>query len=146
MAAAVNDKEKMNPVKAIGSRIAACLLRARFVREACEEKADLSGMRSKPTFRVKAGLGLMGFSYIIGWPAVGLLAWISLSMREPLIIVIGGSVIYVLSNIVFMTGSYLAGAHYAKVFLRWATRRLVERLTGVLTPGEKIDYTKDGES
>lgn len=143
MATIGGDKETMDTIKTLGPRIAACLLRTRFVREAWEEKADLSGMRSKPTSRVKAGLVLMAFSYVIGWPAVGLLAWIALRMREPLIIVIGGPVTYVLSNIVFMTGSYLAGAHYAKVFLRWATRRLVERLAGVIPPEAKIDYAKD---
>ena len=110
---------------AMMSRLAA----TRFVREALAEKADLMALRAKPTPQVWIGLGFVGLSYIIGWPAVALLAWISYHLREPLILVIGGPVIYGLSHLVFLAGSYLAGMHYAWIFLRWATRRLAERLT-----------------
>lgn len=105
-----------------------------FVREVLAEKADLKALRSKPTPRVWIGLGLVGFSYLIGWPAVGLMAWISYELREPLIVVIGGPVTYGLSHLVFLAGSYLAGVHYVHIILRWATRRLVERLTGAVAP------------
>ena len=69
----------------------------RFTQEALAQKADLKAMRAKPTPRLRAGLGLMGFSYIIGWPAVGLLAWISYRLREPMIILVGGPAVYGLS-------------------------------------------------
>ncbi len=117
-------------VKGMVARLAA----TRFVREALAEKADLKAMRAKPTPRIWIGLGLMGFSYIIGWPAVGLLAWISYHLREPMIVVVGGPATYGLSNLVFLAGFYLAGVHYAQILLRWATRRLVERLTGAAPP------------
>jgi peptidoglycan/xylan/chitin deacetylase (PgdA/CDA1 family) len=117
-------------VKGMVARLAA----TRFVREALAEKADLKAMRAKPTPRIWIGLGLMGFSYIIGWPAVGLLAWISYHLREPLIVVVGGPATYGLSHLVFLAGFYLAGVHYAQILLRWATRRLVERLTGAAPP------------
>ena len=114
-----------NPiVKGMVDRLAA----NRFVREAVMEKADLKAMRAKPTHRIWIGLGLMGFSYIIGWPAVGLLAWISYRLQEPLFVVVGGPATYGLSYLVFLAGFYLAGAHYAQILLRWAARRLVERL------------------
>jgi peptidoglycan-N-acetylglucosamine deacetylase len=118
--------------------IIARLAATRFVREALAEKADLKALREKPTSRVGIGLGLVGFSYIIGWPAVGLLAVISYHLREPLILAIGGPVTYGLSHLVFMAGSYLAGVHYAQIFLRWATRSLVERLTGAVAPPECV--------
>ena len=122
-------------VKGMVARLAA----TRFVREALAEKADIKAMRAKPTPRVWIGLGLMVFSYIIGWPAVGLLAWISYHLREPLIVVVGGPATYGLSHLVFLAGFYLTGVHYAQILLRWATRRLVERLTGaVAAPPECV--------
>jgi peptidoglycan/xylan/chitin deacetylase (PgdA/CDA1 family) len=118
------------PGCSILSGVTARLAATRFVRGALAEKADLKALRARPTPRAWIGLGLVGFSYVIGWPAVGLLAWVSYQLREPLIIVIGGPVTYGLSHIVFLAGSYLAGAQYARVVLRWAARRLMERLTG----------------
>ena len=127
------------PGNSIVKGMVARLATTGFVREALAEKADLKAMRAKPTPRIWIGLGLMGFSYIIGWPAVGLLAWISYHLREPLIVVVGGPATYGLSHLVFLAGFYLAGVHYAQILLRWATRRLVERLTGaVAAPPECV--------
>ncbi|MDD5099800.1 MAG: polysaccharide deacetylase family protein [Syntrophales bacterium] len=101
----------------------------RFVREALAEKADLQAITERPTLRVWIGVGLIGLSYVIGWPAVGLLAWISYQLREPLIIVVGGPATYGLSHVVFMVGLYFAGVHYIRIVLRWVTRRMAERPT-----------------
>ena len=111
----------------IKTRIINRLSRARFVREAMAEKTTLSSLRVKPTPRVWTGLGLIGLSYVIGWPAVGLLALIAFYMREPLIVAIGGPIVYGLSHLVFMAGFYLAGSRYASIFLRWATWRAMEK-------------------
>ncbi len=123
----------------IRTRIVARLVRVRFVREAMEEKADLStlraALREKPTpRRVWVGLVLIGISYIIGWPAVGLLALIAYHMREPLVVVVGGPVTYGLSHLVFLAGSWLAGTRYVVIIFRWATRRVVEKLGGPMAP------------
>ena len=123
----------------VRERMVARLCRTRFAREALEKKADLSSLRVKPTPRVWAGLALIGFSYIIGWPAVGLLVWVSYILREPLIVAIGGPFTYGLSHLVFLYGSYLAGVHYANIFLRWATRRLLERLAVAPPSGDGPD-------
>jgi hypothetical protein len=142
-------ERKDDPVQQRGGRIisgnsilrgmVARLAATRFVRDAPAENADLKALTAKPTPRVWIGLGLVGFSYIIGWPAVALLAWTSYQLREPLIIVVGGPVTYGLSHLVFLAGSYLAGVHYVRIFLRWATRRLTERLTGaVAAPPECV--------
>ncbi|MHB8771774.1 MAG: hypothetical protein ACYC7J_12295 [Syntrophales bacterium] len=118
----------------IRGRIASRLARVRFVREAMEEKADLSSLRRRPTPREWTGLGLVGFSYLIGWPAVGLLALLAYRMDEPLLLVIGGPAVYGFSHVVFWAGSWLAGARYAGVILRWAMRRIVEKLGGATAP------------
>lgn len=99
-----------------------------FVRSAIEEQVDLSVFKDKPTPKVLAGLFAMGFSYIIGWPAIALLGIVSVNLREPLLVVIGGPLLYGLSHLVFILGMYLAGAVYSVIFLRWLTRVSMERL------------------
>ena len=106
------------------------LMRLRFVREAVEEKADLASLHQKPTPRAWAGLVLIGLSYLLGWPAVGLLAVISYALHEPLVLAVGGPLIYGFSHLVFLAGSWLAGSRYARIFLRWASRRVVEKIGG----------------
>jgi hypothetical protein len=102
----------------------------RFVRTAMEEGADLSAFGQRPSPRMIVGISAIGISYIIGWPAVGLLGILSLHLHEPLIVAIGGPMTYGLSHLVFILGMYLAGAQYARIFFRWATRVAMERLTG----------------
>ena len=101
----------------------------RYVRSAIEDKADLSGFKKKPSVRVIVGISVIGFSYVIGWPAVGALGLLSIYLDQPLIVAIGGPLVYGLSHLVFILGMYLAGADYTKIFLRWATRVTVEKLT-----------------
>lgn len=125
---------KMKLGGGLRERMVARFYRTRFAREALEGEADLALLRAKPTPRVWAGLVLVGLSYAIGWPAVGLLAWLSYLLREPLIVAIGGPLTYGLSHLIFLLGSYFAGSHYANILLRWAARRLLERLA--VTPPE----------
>ena len=99
----------------------------KFVRRAVAERADLSAFRQPPSFRILAGIFAIAFSYLIGWPAVGALGTLSVYLKEPLIVVIGGPVTYGLSHLVFLLGMYLAGADYTKIFLRWAARVAVEK-------------------
>jgi hypothetical protein len=101
-----------------------------YARQAVEEKADLSAFRQRPTFRILLGVFLIGFSYVIGWPAVSALAALALYLQEPLVAVIGGPLTYGLSHLVFLAGMYLAGAKYSAIFMRWATRMLVEKIVG----------------
>ena len=107
------------------------IAKTRFVRSAVEEKADLSAFRERPTLRIILGVSAIGFSYIIGWPAVAFLGTLSIYFKEPLIVVIGGPVTYGLSHLVFLLGMYLAGAKYTRIFLRWAARVLVEKFSKV---------------
>ena len=99
----------------------------RYVRSAIEDQADLSAFKEKPSLQIIIGLSVMGFSYIIGWPAISVLGIASVYLNKPLLIAIGGPLLYGLSHLVFMLGMYLAGYNYTKIFLRWATRVAVEK-------------------
>jgi hypothetical protein len=111
------------------SRIVNRIANTPYAREAIEEKADLSAFKEKPSARILLGVFLIGFSYIIGWPAVSALGTLAIYLQEPLVAIIGGPLTYGASHLVFMAGMYLAGAEYSAIFMRWATRVLVERLT-----------------
>jgi hypothetical protein len=112
---------KMNFIKRIAE--------TEYVRGAIEEKADLSGFKKKPSIRTVLGISIIGLSYIIGWPAISVLGILSIYMNKPWLLAIGGPLLYGLSHLVFLLGMYLAGAQYAKIFLRWATRIVVEKLS-----------------
>ena len=99
-----------------------------YVRAAIADKADLNAFKQKPSVRTVLGISIIGFSYIIGWPAIGALGALSVYLSRPLWLAVGGPVLYGLSHLVFMAGMYLAGAKYTKIFLRWATRVLMEKL------------------
>jgi hypothetical protein len=99
-----------------------------YARRAVEEKADLSAFKGKPSFRVLLGVFLIAFSYVIGWPAISALTALSVYFGEPLLALVGGPVMYGLSHLVFMAGMVLSGAKYSAIFMRWATRMLVEKL------------------
>lgn len=99
-----------------------------FVRSAISEQADLSAFKEKPTLLVLAGVFAIGFSFIMGWPAVAALSALSIKMHNPWIIGVGGPVTYILSHLVFLFGMYLSGAVYSLIFLRWLTRVSMEKL------------------
>jgi hypothetical protein len=103
-----------------------------YVRDALENPADLRQIRVRPTWRMIAGLGLVGFSYLIGWPAVAVLGILAAFFRKPLIVVVGGPVTYGLSHIVFLVGAWLAGASYVRLLTRYAAGALFKKL---LRPG-----------
>jgi hypothetical protein len=107
--------------------LARLVARTGFARKALEEEADLSPFREKPSARILFGIFLMGFSYVIGWPAVALFGILSIYLREPLIFIVGGPVIYGISHLVFLAGLYLAGARYTYIFFRWAIRKFLEK-------------------
>jgi hypothetical protein len=98
-----------------------------YVRSAIKDKADLSAFKEKPSIRTILGVSAIGFSYIIGWPAISALGALAVYLNRPWLIVIGGPLLYGLSHLVFLLGMYLAGANYTKIFFRWATRMAVEK-------------------
>lgn len=99
---------------------------------ALQEKVDLSAFRERPSPRFLAGIGVMLFSYVLGWPMVGLFSFLAAYLKAPLLL-IGGPISYGISHIVWMLGIYLAGRQslrYTELFLLWCLRRAVELLLG----------------
>jgi hypothetical protein len=114
-------------LKTIRKKIAQKLAKTRFGMEALKEKADLSAFKQHPSFRVAVGIFLMGFSYILAWPCISVLGFIAYKFDRPLLIIIGGPILYITSHLVFLVGLYFAGANYAKIFMKWAVRRIIEK-------------------
>ena len=104
------------------------IAKTKFASRAIKERADLSAFKEKPTAKNFFGIFLMCCSYIIGWPAVGLIGAISIYRHEPILIIIGGPFLLIAAHLVFLAGMYLAGGKYVMVFFRWATRATLEKL------------------
>ncbi|MBV5318230.1 MAG: hypothetical protein JZU50_10530 [Desulfobulbaceae bacterium] len=105
-----------------------------FVRAAIEENADLAAFREKPTPVVLAGVFAIGFSFLLGWPAIFALGLLSIKLQTPWIVVVGGPLTYGLSHLVFLLGMYLSGAIYSLIFCRWLTRITMERCLAWAAP------------
>jgi len=101
-----------------------------YISSAIKEQADLSAFKEKPTPIVLAGIFAIGFSYVIGWPAVAVLGVLSAKLQNPWIVAVGGPVTYGCSHLVFLLGMYLSGAKYSLIFIRWLSRVSLERLLG----------------
>jgi hypothetical protein len=98
------------------------LARTKYVRESLEDQTDLKDIRKRHSTRIIFGLFLIGFSYIIGWPAVAALSFLAVYFQEPLIILIGGPITYGFSHLVFL------GAEHARILMRQATKLLFRKI------------------
>ncbi len=114
----------MNIIRKLANGIA----KTKFANRAINDGADLSAFKEKPTAQNIIGIFLMCCSYIIGWPAVGLIGVLSIYWHKPLLIIIGGPLLLVIAHLIFLMGMYLAGGKYVMVFFRWATRVALEKL------------------
>ena len=115
------------PVTVI-KKIAHGLAQTKFASQAINDHADLSAFKQKPTARNLLGIFLMCCSYLIGWPAVGLIGALSIYRQEPLLIIIGAPLCLITAHLFFLLGMYLAGGKYVLIFVRWATRITLEKL------------------
>ena len=100
------------------------------MKRAVAQQDALCVFREKPSLRVYLGTGFILISYVIGWPAVAVLGLIALHTGEPLILAIGGPLIYGLSHLVFWIGLYLAGKRYALALAYWASSKALAKLSG----------------
>jgi hypothetical protein len=114
----------------IVKRTALYLARKKYCKTAIEDQADLKAIREKPTPSMIAGLIMIGFSYIIGLPAVVAMGIIAVWAKKPLVAVIGGPLIYAISTIIFIIGIGMAGKTYVHVFCRWMVRVVLEKILG----------------
>jgi hypothetical protein len=99
-----------------------------FIRKAIDERASLDPFKKRPTFRILLGVFLIGFSFVMCWPAISALGGVAIWLRSPWLIVIGGPTLYILSHLCYIAGMALSGAEYSIIFLRWLVRIGVERL------------------
>jgi hypothetical protein len=104
------------------------LAQLRYVRNAIDQRADLSEFRKPPTFRIFAGMFLIAFSFVMCWPAIGALSAFAIYHHMYWIAAVGGPTLYILSHLCYIAGMVLSGEKYMRIFFRWLTRRGVERL------------------
>jgi hypothetical protein len=102
----------------------------KFCREAICERADLTKLAEKPSKSVLVGILMIGFSYIIGLPAVVAFGVIAVWMNKPMIGIVGGPVIYAISTVIFVIGIKMAGKKYFMVCLKWLIRVTLEKTLG----------------
>ena len=100
-----------------------------YVQSAIDDQANLDCFKEKPTTRMIWGLVIIAISYIIGWPVIGLLGILAVYWSQPLLVAVGGPLVYGFSHLTFILGAWLAGADHAKAFFRWATRVTILKLT-----------------
>jgi hypothetical protein len=104
--------------------------RKQYCKAAILEHADLSAIKEKPTPSMVIGLILIAVSYAIGLPAVVALGILAVWVKKPLVLIIGGPVIYTISTILFILGIKMAGTKYFRVFCRWMVRVVLEKILG----------------
>jgi peptidoglycan/xylan/chitin deacetylase (PgdA/CDA1 family) len=100
-----------------------------YVRGAIEKQVTLDAFKASPSPRVLLGLGLVLFSFVLGWPMVGLFSVLSAYFHAPALLMLGPA-FYGFSHLVWMFGMYLAGRNcikYADIMLSWSLRKVVER-------------------
>lgn len=114
----------MNIIRKIAQGIA----ETKFGIKALNENIDLNPFKGKPSAKVLLGIFLMVMSYIIGWPTIGLFGALSLYWNEPLILIVGGPLLFVVAHLAFIAGAYLSGGKYIMPFIIWVTRIALKRL------------------
>ena len=119
------------------------LARTKYVREARANPVDLSVLRRRPSRRVWLGIFLAVLSYVIGWPVILFLGYLSYRLQEPLVVAIGGPITYGISHLTFVVGSWLAGSAYFPTLTRWATRKAFDRFLGPLPDAEEATDAAD---
>ena len=59
---------------------------------------------------------------------IGLFGALTIYWNEPLILIVGGPLLFILAHLAFLAGVYLAGGKYIMPFIRWATRVTLRKL------------------
>ena len=114
----------------IFKKTALYLARTKYCKTAIEDRADLTAIREKPTPSMIAGIVMIGFSYVIGLPAVIAMGVIAVWMKKPLVAVIGGPLIYAISTVIFIIGIKMVGKTYFHILSRWMVRVVLEKILG----------------
>ena len=105
------------------------LVEKQFFQRILQEELDLRCLKRKPTAREQFGIVLVLFSYVIGWPAVAVFGFLSLYLKQPLVLIIGGPLTYGTAHVVFLVGMYIVGKDYATLFMKWSIKKACEKLS-----------------
>ena len=100
-----------------------------YAKGAIRERANLDAFKTRPSRRFLIGVGLVLFSYVLGWPMVGLFSILAAYFQAPALLMVGPAS-YGFSHLIWVFGIYLAGRDsikYAHIVLRWSLRKAVER-------------------
>jgi len=110
-------------------KIAQYLTGKRFIQKIMANPANLNEFRERPTPRLIAGLVLMTFSFVMGWPAIAALSTMAVLYKEPLIAVIGCPTTYALSYVVFIIGAWMSRApHYLNTLLTYSLQCVLKKI------------------
>jgi len=108
-------------------------LARRLARTAFGQKAlsrpdgRLSLLQRKPGTRVYIGLALITSSCLACLPALAFLSYLSVKVSKPIMLVVGGPVIFIVAHMIFGAGVFLAGQNFAMEMLLWTTKRFLRR-------------------
>ena len=103
------------------------LAQTKFGQKSLTKPDGLSILKQQPGARVYVSLVLLAMSVLISLPVLALLSYLSVKLTKPLIIAVGGPVVFLLVHILFGVGVYLAGKNYALEVLHWATKRFLQK-------------------
>jgi peptidoglycan/xylan/chitin deacetylase (PgdA/CDA1 family) len=100
-----------------------------YVRRAIEKQVTLDAFKTSLSPRFLFGVGLVLFSFVLGWPMVALFSFLSAYCHVPALLILGPA-FYMFSHLVWLFGTYLAGRDcikYANMILSWGLRKVVEK-------------------
>ena len=114
----------------VGRFLARKIASTAYVRRAVENRVTLDAFKTSPSPRFFVGVGLVLFSFLLGWPMVALFSVLSAYFHTPALLILG-PIFYGFSHLVWMFGMYLAGRNciqYADALLSWILRKAIERV------------------
>jgi peptidoglycan/xylan/chitin deacetylase (PgdA/CDA1 family) len=100
-----------------------------YVKKAIKDQVTLKSFKTHPSPKFLFGVFLVLFSFLLGWPMVGLFSFLSAYFQAPTLLLVGPA-FYVFSNLVWLFGMFLAGRDcikYINVVISWTLRKAVER-------------------
>ncbi|MCF8025108.1 MAG: hypothetical protein K9J79_04355 [Desulfobacteraceae bacterium] len=124
----------------ISRLLAEQLLKIGFVRRAVNEGADLSIFRQKPSGKMLGGLACIAVSYIACWPVISGLGVLALYINKPVLIAIGGPIVWTVNHFLCMLGVYLAGADHSKALVKYLVRIFIQRHAPDKLPEQKLYF------
>jgi peptidoglycan/xylan/chitin deacetylase (PgdA/CDA1 family) len=100
-----------------------------YVKKAIKEQVTLRSFKTPPSPKFLFGVGLVLFSFLLGWPMVGLFSFLSAYFHAPALLLVGPA-FYLFSHLVWLFGMFLAGRDcikYIDIAISWSLRKVVER-------------------